>query len=169
MINLKLASLSVALFLISTSISDVTGYNAGPDPAGINWLTPDEALEQQGETGKKILFYVYTPTCGFCQRTAAEVLVDETVIETVNSLYLPVRINAGSREVLQMNGETYTHREMATRLGTEYVPFFVIMENEEILGSNSGFHDAEKLTALLIFYADEHFRQMTFEEFEKNW
>jgi thioredoxin-related protein len=139
------------------------------EPAVINWLTPDQALEQQAETGKKILFYVFTPTCGFCQRTAAEVLVDDTVIETINELFLPVRINAGSRELLQMKGETYTNREIAVRLGTEYVPFYVIMENDEILGSRSGFHNAEKLTALLVFYADEHYRQMTFEDFERNW
>ncbi|MCA1801201.1 MAG: thioredoxin family protein [Rhodothermaceae bacterium] len=143
--------------------------SAADDPAEIKWLSPDEALAQHAETGKKILFYVYTPTCGFCQRTAAEVMVDPNVIETMNELYLPVRINAGSRETLQMNGESLTHRQIATRLGTEYVPFYVVMEKDEIIGSRSGFHSSDQLTALLVFYADDHYKQLSFEDFLRTW
>lgn len=169
MTNVKIISLAVLIAFANISYNTAIQTDKGSDPAEIKWLSPDQALELHAETGKKILFYVFTPTCGFCQRTAAEVLVDEAVIENINELYLPVRINASSRDVLQMKGETLTHREIATRLGTEYVPFYVVMEKDEILGSQSGYHDADKLNALLVFYADEHFRQMSFEEFVRTW
>ncbi|MFU8861558.1 MAG: thioredoxin family protein [Cyclonatronaceae bacterium] len=163
----------MVLSIVSATASGIYPDNitssAATDPAEIKWLTPDEALTLHAETGKKILFYVYTTTCGFCQRTAAEVMVDPAVIETMNELYLPVRINAGSRETLLMNGESLTHRQIATRLGTEYVPFYVVMDKDEIIGSRSGFHSSDQLTALLVFYADEHYKQLSFEDFLRTW
>ncbi|TVQ09886.1 MAG: thioredoxin family protein [Balneolaceae bacterium] len=159
--------------IVSVASSGITpdenATSNSTDPVEINWLTPDQALAQHAESGKKILFYVYTTTCGFCQRTAAEVFVNPAVIENMNELFLPVRVNAGSREPLQMNGETLTHRELATRLGTEYVPFFVVMEKDDIIGSRSGFHGPDQLQALLVFFADDHYKQLSFEDFLRTW
>jgi thioredoxin-related protein len=166
---LAIMVLAIASAGASGITPDTKIVSVATDPAEIKWLSPDEALAQHAETGKKILFYVYTTTCGFCQRTAAEVMVDPNVIETMNELYLPVRINAGSQEMLQMNGESLTHRQIATRLGTEYVPFYVVMEKDEIVGSRSGFHSSDQLTALLVFYADEHYKQLSFEDFLRTW
>jgi thioredoxin-related protein len=157
-----------ALVLVASAVAP---DNRAPrtEPSSINWLTPDEAMQLHAESGKKVLFYIFTTTCGFCQRTAAEVLVDPTVIDTMNELFLPVRVNAGSREPVQYNGETITSRELAGRLGTEYVPFYVVMEKNEIIGSRSGFHSPENLTALMVYYADEHYKQLPFEDFLRNW
>ncbi len=60
---------------------------------------------------KKILLLIYTTWCPYCKKMEVETLSDQEVIKYINANYIPVKIDAETKDTLTYGGEKYTYLE----------------------------------------------------------
>ena len=79
------------------------------DNTKINWLTLEEAQEQNKKNPKKILVDMYTHWCGPCKMMDRSTFVDAQVIEHINKNYYAVKFNAESSDPVKFNGKDFAN------------------------------------------------------------
>lgn len=60
---------------------------------------------------KKLLIFIYTTWCPYCKKMDLETLGDQEVIKYINANYIPVKIDAETKDVLTYGGKKYAYLE----------------------------------------------------------
>lgn len=148
-----------------------------PAPAGIQWLSIEEAQEAVLEEPRKIIVDVYTNWCGWCKRMDKNTFQNPVIANYINEHYYAVKLNAEQRDSIQFNGRTYRfvkkgrrgYHELAAALlnGKMSYPTVVYLnENLELLQPVPGYMDAVQFEKVIAFFGEDHFRSGSFEDFE---
>lgn len=133
----------------------------------ISWVSMEEALERAGGEEKLILIDVFAPWCPYCQRMQSEVYPDENVEETIETYFLPVRINVESDAEVRYLEREFTEAEFARALRYQSVPTTYFMNaNGEVVGQQPGYLPEEIFTSLLRYVGSGAYETESFEEFE---
>ncbi len=83
------------LVLVLLSLAPLT--LAGVEPAGVQWLSPDQAAELKGNT--KLYLYDFTAAwCGPCKMLEKEVFMDPAIALGISQAFVPVRVMDRMRE-----------------------------------------------------------------------
>ena len=73
----------------------------------IQWMTWDEAI-QQNQVKEKIIFVdVYTNWCGWCKKMDATTFKNPKIVDYMNENYYAVKFNAEQRESITFNGQEF--------------------------------------------------------------
>jgi len=73
----------------------------------IQWMTWDEAI-QQNQVEEKIIFVdVYTNWCGWCKKMDATTFKNSKIVDYMNENYYAVKFNAEQRESITFNGQEF--------------------------------------------------------------
>ncbi|MDE6694218.1 MAG: DUF255 domain-containing protein, partial [Bacteroidales bacterium] len=86
-----------------------------PVQNGIAWMSFEEALQenalraQAGLTPKKVYIDVYTDWCGWCKRLDATSFANPEIIAYVNSMFLPVKLNAERTDTVRVNDQVFVN------------------------------------------------------------
>ena len=149
-----------------------------PVATTIQWLSLEEALAANQKNQKKFLVDVYTDWCGWCKVMDKKTFTDPVVIQYVNTHFHPVKFNAEQKTPIQFNGKEYTYvntgrrgvNTLAYQLldGRLGYPSIVYLDgNLQKIRNSPGFKDAQTLMTELTFAAEEHYRQSSFENYNR--
>ena len=146
----------------------------------LKWYTLQEAEKLNQVQPKKFMIDVYTDWCGWCKRmdesTFSHPLISKILIEN----YYPVKFNAETKDTIQFNGGEYinlgktgrsTHPLAVSMLGwhMSYPTIVYFTEKLEFLGPMPGYKTPDQLEVILQFIAQEKFRSMDMETFQKTF
>lgn len=82
----------------------------------LTWYKYDEGLAKAKKEKKHILVAFYTNWCGWCKRMDKNTYGDEEVKKVLIKNYVPIKVNAESKDQVQVDGKKITETELAREL-----------------------------------------------------
>lgn len=146
----------------------------------INWMTLEEAEAAAQKEPRKILIDVYTNWCGWCKRMTKTTFQNPVIAKYVNENFYAVKFNAESKDSVAFKGDVFTfvnkgkrgYHELAAAMlqGKMSYPTVVYLnENLNLIQPVPGYMDAARFEKVIAFFAEDHFKNGSFEEFEKEF
>ncbi len=170
--------LSLSGFALSAQEIEVDPIESLPQT--INWLSWEEAMEIQPSSEKKMLLFIYTDWCTLCRRMDERAFKDESLSAYINASFIPVRLNAESRETLIYQGEEYTytrkgklgyHQLAATLLdGRLSFPQLVVMDvDQTIIQSIAGYQTPIQMEQICTYFGQDLYEETPWSAFRRNF
>ncbi len=147
---------------------------------GLKWYTIEEAEKLCKEKPKKIMIDVFTSWCGWCKVMDKNTFTNPIIAKYLNDNFYTVKFNAESADTVVFNGQKFINENPGYRLSHQFavallkgkmsfpsIAFF--SEKLEFLGSIPGYRKPEEMEVILNWIAQDKFKTMTFEEFQKSF
>lgn len=151
----------ILLMLLAVSVSSHA-------QSGLTWLSLDEGQTVASTEEKTLFIFVEAEWCAFCKKMKKKVFPDEAVSAMMENRFIPVSVDLDSTHPVSFNGIEYTERSFAEDREVAATPTMIFADHEgNILGTTSGYYDADRFLLLLTYVESDLFQDMTFEEFEK--
>lgn len=162
-----LSSLIVALLACNTGSTDskIEPKIQEVEAPGIQWTEATEAMDAAAAQGKDIFMFVYAPWCPKCEEFNASTFKDEALINSLNTHFVNVKLNAQGAEDIVWGGKTYSnpnydksktfeqpnsYHELPIALGAEAIPNVLVMDQSaNVLSSLQGLREANQLNWLV--------------------
>jgi thioredoxin-related protein len=123
----------------------------------INWHTYKEGMELGKKGQKKVFLYFYADWCGYCRDMEKITFKDQSVIDVLNSRFIPVRVN------------TDKEKEAASGYNIRGLPSnWFITENGENISNRPGYIPPNMLLFILKYIHTDSYKSMTFKSYLKN-
>lgn len=145
----------------------------------IQWEpTLAKAIDKAFVQNKKVLVYIYADWCGFCKLMERKALRNREVIRYINQRYVPVMLNAMSKDEVWFMGSSFKYdeehhiNELAYVLmeGDLQFPTWIVMNRQtDILSPIVGYQKAQTFLKALRYYGEEIYITTTWEEFDGNY
>jgi len=153
-----------AMFLVGGS--PIKGH-ASAD--GIQWRNYSEGSALSRNANKKMLVDVYTDWCTWCKRMDKETYSSAEVASYISEHFIPVRLNAESKEVRQIDTMQATDAELATAFGVQEYPTTIFFtENGAPITSIPGYIPTDDFKTVLRFIAEDAYTHMSFDQFKQS-
>ncbi len=150
---------------------------AQQDDQEVNWLSVEQAEKLASENPRPLFIDIYTDWCGWCRRMDSETLSHPAIAKILNEEFYPVKLNAETNDEIKFQGQTFindgnngrTHQlaiaigTVEGRIGYPTVAFF--NEELQLLTAIPGFRTARDMEPLLMFFASESYKNISYEEF----
>ncbi|UTW64609.1 DUF255 domain-containing protein [bacterium SCSIO 12741] len=141
-------------------------------PAGIKWMTIQEAEAAVKVEPKKIFIDLYTDWCGWCKRMDATTFKDPAVIEYMHRNYYSVKFDAESPDTLIFNNYTFynlaqpgqrktTHLFAYSLLDgkTTYPSYAILDENLNRINVFAGYQKTTPFLATIMYFGTNQYQQ----------
>jgi thioredoxin-related protein len=128
----------VAAFIAVFAVAGLSLPAVSAAPAGVAWRQDlRQATSDVGRSGRPLLLFFGSPSCGPCHRMLRETFANAEVAGAVNQRFVPVLINADADPAL------------TSQLGVDAYPTIVIADKSKIVGRVTGFQTSAELTRAL--------------------
>lgn len=153
---------------------------ARPEGEGgpVKWYTLEEAQAAMKKKPKKIFVDVYTDWCGWCKVMDRKTFSNPAVAKYLNENFYPVKFNAEGTDniifrekVYKFNAGAGAHQLAIDMLqGQLSYPTTVYLDEKlNMIQPIPGYLEAKQFDAILHFFAGNHYKKMSFEEFSKDY
>lgn len=158
-----------------------TNSNTAADSPKVKWLTFEEAVALNKKNPKKIFIDVYTTWCGPCKMLDANTFSHPVIAEYLNTNFYPVKLNAEMTDTVRFDTVVFVNRnptgkrnphDLAISLlsGKMMYPTTVYLDEKfSMLSPLPGYVTPQQIEPVLAFYAENAYRTMTWEEFQKTF
>ena len=134
-----------------------------------SFLDLEEDVGEAREAGRRALLFFHQDGCPYCNALIEEVFALDDVEQKVRAHFDVVEMNMwGDREVLSLDGTTFTEKTFAAAMRVQFTPTLVFLgeRGEPVLRLN-GYLPPAEFRAALDFVGDGHYRDTTFREFAR--
>jgi thioredoxin-related protein len=133
------------------------------------WYRYDEGLAKAKKEKKHVMVAFYTNWCGWCKRMDKITYADEKVKKVLTGSYVTIKVNAESKEQVQVDGKKITEKELAQQFRARSFPTtWFLKQSGDKIAPYLGYVDATAFVNVLNFIKDDLYDKMTFEEYMKN-
>lgn len=136
-----------------------------PDWFKLSFLDLREDLEEAVADGKMgLAVYFGMDDCPYCEALFEKNFGQEDIREYLSSHFDVVAIDAlGTREVTDLNGDTWIERRYAAEQGLNFTPSLAFYdENGERIHQMRGYYPPYRFRALLDYVIERHDRKLSF-------
>jgi thioredoxin-related protein len=135
----------------------------------LTWHKYDKGLAKAKKEKKHILVDFYTNWCGWCKRMDKNTYEDEEVKKLLNESYVTIKVNAESKEEVQVDGQKMTEKDLARKFSVRSYPtIWFLKHSSDRIAPYYGYADAQNFLKVLTFIKDDLYDKMSFEEYLKN-
>lgn len=130
------------------------------DPKKITWLNFSDGLKYARAEKKHVLLDFTASWCGWCKKMDAETFADTTVINLINTHFIPVKVWSDSEQKLDIDGylvpESAISQEMFKVQG---LPTFHFLRpsDQKLVRGFSGYRQRDDMLKVLEFVKNEQY------------
>ena len=152
------------------------------EPANeIEWLTWEQAIEKlENGDKKKIFIDVYTDWCGWCKQMDKSTFQHPEIAKYMKENFHAVKLDAEGKDDIVFRDHTFKYvaqgrrgyHELAASLlqGRMSYPTVVFLDEEaNLISPVPGYQPAESFHKILTYFAEEHYKDTEWQEFEKTY
>ncbi len=170
--------LSILLFALTCTAGAQTTAVATPTPATIKWYTIEEAQALNAKAPRKIFIDMYTDWCGWCKVLDKNTFSQPDIAEYLNTYFYPVKFNAEGKNPAVFKGQTYNFNpqyrshDLAINLmqgQLSYPKTLYLDEQLNLITIVPGYHAPEDMRPILVFFAQDYYKKISWEDFSKQW
>ncbi|MDR0295203.1 MAG: DUF255 domain-containing protein [Prevotellaceae bacterium] len=169
--------IGILIALISLTTNAQTIANSG-SKATVKWYSIGEAQALNTTAPRKIFIDMFTTWCGWCKVLDKNTFSEPDIAQYLNTYFYPVKFDAEGKEPIVFNGHTFNFspeqksHELAIAMlqGKMSYPSMVFVdENLQLLTMLQGYLPPEDLRPILVFFAQEEYKKMTWQDFMAQW
>ncbi len=146
----------------------------------VNWLTWEEAMEQNEIEQRKIVIEFYTEWCGWCKKMDKNTFDTDIIADYLNENYYPVKFDAERKESITYMGKEYKYikkgksgyHELAAELMAGKLSFPTVVfldEDSKIIQPIPGYQDARTFEMIMKFFAEDYFKRVPWPKFTREF
>ncbi|HET7152401.1 MAG TPA: DUF255 domain-containing protein, partial [Candidatus Kapabacteria bacterium] len=163
--------ITVTLVLIIAAVAFRVGAssNGGAShPTKIEWKNLTDGMKLSHTTNKKILMDVYTDWCTWCKTMDKETYGEDTIIAYISDHFIPVRLNAESKDVRQIDTLQMTDAELADAFNVTAYPTTIFIQSDgRPITSIPGYIKTDEFKNVLRYIAEDAYLKMGYEDYKK--
>jgi len=166
---------SIGIFYHPSSKTALGGDETKKNPSSTQkadtliWYKYDEGLAKAKKEKKHVMVAFYTNWCGWCKRMDKNTYADEKVKKVLTGSYVAIKVNAESKEKVEVGGKKITETDLAKEFRVRSFPTtWFLKQSGEKIAPHMGYADAPSFLNVLNFIKDDLYDKMTFEEYLKN-
>jgi len=167
------------IFLILVVSSGLIKFGFTQD-IEVKWYTIEEALELNKIHERKIFIDVYTDWCGWCKKMEATTFTHPAIAKILNEDYYAVRFDAETNDTINFAGQKFINEGTRSRSPHQlavallqgkmsYPSIAYLNEKNQLLTAVPGYYTADRLEPLLKFFAEDAFKTISFQEYQKTF
>jgi uncharacterized protein YyaL (SSP411 family) len=144
----------------------------------INWISLSDAEKSFKTEKKTVLIDLYTDWCGWCKVMDKKTYSDPEVVKYINEHFLPVKLDAETREKITWLGKEYNYQPSSsmnayavylTRGNLSFPTTVFIHASQPEPMAVPGFLKPGDIESLLKYFGDGHFGKTPFDVYMKNF
>lgn len=149
----------------------------------VQWTNVEEAVKMASKQDKPLFIDCYTSWCGWCKVLDERTFSNDTIARILNKYYYPVKFDAEGSDDITINGKTYHAQKRNGKNGTHELmsllwegqrgggyPSLVIRKGDfSPITVEMGFRTASDLEPLLVYFAKEYNKKMSFDKFSPKY
>jgi len=147
----------------------------------LTWLAWEAGEAKATKTDKKVLVWVYDPSCSTCKEAEQRIFNTPKINQYLNQHFIPIKLSGKRKEIITTKGKTYIYRQglngydfhdlaqaiTQSKETISYPQLVFLDENMNIIAPLSGNIQPKELNLLLHFVAEEQFKKMDIETYRK--
>jgi thioredoxin-related protein len=132
-----------------------------------SFLDFPEDVDNLKNENKRLILLVHQKNCPYCARFSEKVLKKENIKNKILEHFGMVEFNMfGDREVVGFDGEDYTEKEYAKKLGLQFTPAILFYdENSSKILQLNGFIKEKKFNDALEYILNKKEKQLSFTQY----
>jgi thioredoxin-related protein len=131
------------------------------------WRELGAGLDEAEADDKPLLVDVYTNWCGWCKKMDKTTYANKEVQAYIEQAFVPVKMNAESRERTSYAGDEYSYRQIARGFQIRSYPTTLFLEADgKHITSVPGYLKVEQFLPVLQYIGDGHYKSKTYTEFK---
>lgn len=169
----------MSLFTIGI-LSFIFSSYSSPEPAKIEWISLEQALELNKSNPKAIFIDVYTDWCGWCKKMDASTFVNPTIAKLMNKHFYAVKFDAEQKEIVNFKEEEFKwvdngrrgYNEFAATIlqgKLSYPSYAILDEKLDLLTVIPGYREAKEFEPMLVFLGEKKYESSTYPEFAESY
>lgn len=104
--------------------------------------------------------------CQYCKRMHKEVFPKQSVQDSLQKYYYPVRIDVESSKKVTFNGEILTQQALSRRFRVSGTPTTIFLDSKgKILGTQPGYLRSQIFDKLLAYVGTERYKKESFKKY----
>lgn len=167
---LAVVSLAIVLLIVYTAFGDKDNPGSTSDLTGnIEWTKFDAGLKQAAEDGKYVMAYFWRDGCSWCTKMEKGTFSNEKIANLVNAYFTPVKVKTTSNDVYHTDKGDISAKQLARSFKIRGVPAtFFLKSDGTIINNVPGYAPADKFELILKYLGEDHYKDKTFEEYQKS-
>ncbi len=129
----------------------------------------EDVAEAKGQ-GRRVILYFHQDGCPYCNALIERVFMLDEVQRSIRADFDVIEINIwGDREVLSLNGKTWTEKTFSAELDVQFTPTLIFLgEAGEVALRLNGYLPVDEFNIALDFIKEKEYEKTTFSEFSRS-
>ena len=138
-----------------------------PDWFKVSFMELEEDVAEAAAEGKRLMLLFHQDGCPYCNALVEKNLAQKDIEETLKSKFDVIEFNMwGDREVVSVEGKTYTEKEFAKALNVQFTPTILFLTEQGDLSLRlNGYYNPDRFRLALQYVSEKTETSMSFSDF----
>ncbi|MBX2837380.1 MAG: thioredoxin fold domain-containing protein [Gammaproteobacteria bacterium] len=138
-----------------------------PDWFKVSFMELEEDVAEAAAEGKRLMLLFHQDGCPYCNAFVEKNLAQKDIEDTLKTKFDVIEFNMwGDREVVSVEGKTYTEKEFAKALSVQFTPTVLFLTEEGQLALRlNGYYGPDRFRHVLDYVSNKMEGEQTFTDY----